>query len=185
MPDKKRKLTNKQKIFIKSYAKSRNATRAAIEAGYSEDTAAEQGCALLINLKVEIWTEIDKVSARIDVEVDDIVRELNILAFSDLADFVDIDEGGGVTMKPIDEIPEISRRCIESIQEDRVIRENPDGTKITVHDKIKYKLHSKTKALEMLAKYKAMLTDRFEHSGEVDMNLTIVRKVITSKEDKN
>jgi phage terminase small subunit len=181
----KKKLTAKQKLFIKSYAKSRNATRAAIEAGYSEDTAAEQGCALLIKLKVEIQTEIDKISDRIDVEVDDIVRELNLLAFSDITNFVTIDEGGGVVMKPIDEIPEIARRCIESIQEDRIIKENPDGTKVTVHDKIKYKLHSKTKALEMLAKYKNMLTERFDHTGNIDMNLTIERKVITDKEGKN
>lgn len=167
--DKKRKLTNKQKLFIKSYAKSRNATRAAIEAGYSEDTAGEQGSENLKKLKIEIQTEIDKLADRIDVDVDDIVRELNILAFSDIEDFVTIDEGGGITVKPINEIPEISRRCIESIQEDRVIRENPDGTKVTVHDKIKFKLHSKPKALEMLGKYKAMFMDRVDHSGSIDV----------------
>ena len=163
-----RKLTTKQKLFIKHYAKLRNATRAAIEAGYSEDTANEQGAQNLAKLSTEIKAEIDKQAGRIDVEIDDIVRELNILAFSDLADFVNIDEGGGVTMKPIDEIPEIQRRCIESIQEDRVIKENEDGTKVTVSDKIKYKLHSKTKALEMLGKYKNMYVENINLKGDIN-----------------
>ena len=162
-----RKLTTKQKLFIKHYAKLRNATRAAIEAGYSEDSAYQLGAETLKNLEKEIKAEIDKQSDRIDVEIDDIVRELNLLAFSDITDFYYIDEGGGMTAKPIDEIPVAKRRCIESIQEDRAIRESPDGTKITMYDKVKFKLHSKPKAIEMLGRYKAMFADNINIKGKI------------------
>ncbi|HBD0332675.1 TPA: terminase small subunit, partial [Escherichia coli] len=38
------KLTDKQELFAREYLKDLNATQAAIRAGYSEDSAAVQGC---------------------------------------------------------------------------------------------------------------------------------------------
>lgn len=45
-------MTNKQKAFIDQYYKHRNATRSAIEAGYSEKTARQLGYSLLNKPKV-------------------------------------------------------------------------------------------------------------------------------------
>lgn len=46
-------LTEKQKRFCQEYVIDLNATKAAIRAGYSEDTADVQGSRLLGNVKVE------------------------------------------------------------------------------------------------------------------------------------
>jgi len=40
-------LTSKQEVFVREYAIDKNATQAAIRAGYSEKTAQEQGSRLL------------------------------------------------------------------------------------------------------------------------------------------
>jgi hypothetical protein len=45
-------LTPKQRAFVLEYLKDRNATQAAIRAGYSEDTAYSQGQRLLKNVEV-------------------------------------------------------------------------------------------------------------------------------------
>lgn len=159
-------LSNRQKLFKKFYIKSRNATKAYIEAGYSEKTANKAGPALLVKLGKEIDDEIQKMATKIDVEIEEIVRELRLIGFSDIKDFIEFEEGSGIRIKSLDEIPEHATRAIESIQEDRVIRESSDGSQTVVHDKIKFKLHSKIKALELLAKYKNMLSDRVELTGK-------------------
>ena len=46
-------LTSKQERFVAEYLVDLNATRAAIRAGYSEKTAAEQASRLLTNVKVQ------------------------------------------------------------------------------------------------------------------------------------
>lgn len=52
MPQEK-KLTHKQQRFVEQYLVHGNATRAAAEAGYSEDTANEQGARLLANVSIK------------------------------------------------------------------------------------------------------------------------------------
>ena len=59
----KPKFTDKQIAFMKSYIVDPNATKAAIEAGYSKKTAASQGQRML--KKVEIRTMIDRGLAKI------------------------------------------------------------------------------------------------------------------------
>lgn len=48
-----KELTPRQHRFVDEYLISLNATQAAIKAGYSEDTAAEQSCRLLRNVKIK------------------------------------------------------------------------------------------------------------------------------------
>ena len=51
-------LTKKQKLFVEEYLIDLNATQAAIRAGYSPETANEQGSRMLAN--VSIRNEIEK-----------------------------------------------------------------------------------------------------------------------------
>lgn len=57
------KLNNKQKMFIAEYLKDKNATQAAIRAGYSKKTAGIQGFDLLNKPKIKecIEAELEKV----------------------------------------------------------------------------------------------------------------------------
>ncbi|MGL5427759.1 MAG: terminase small subunit [Cetobacterium sp.] len=88
-----RNLTEKQRKFCVYYMQSFNATQSAIKAGYSKDSAMEQGCRLLRNIKVkEYLTELKE-----NYEYDDFLTTKMLLerhkkiAFSDYKEFVNSD----------------------------------------------------------------------------------------------
>lgn len=79
----------KQKLFVKEFIIDGNATRAAKAAGYSDHTAAEQGCRLLKN--VHIKRAIDRGMGsrirRLDITADRIIEEIGSVAFADVTRF--------------------------------------------------------------------------------------------------
>jgi len=76
------------------------------------------------------------------------VREVKRLAFSDLRDAVEYGPDG-VVIKKDDELSQDTAAAIEEVSETQTLH---GGSK-------KIKLHSKTKALELLGKYLAILTE--------------------------
>ena len=52
--------------------------------------------------------------------------------------------------------------CIKKLREDRIIKETKDGSQVIVHNKIKYELHDKTKALHDLVKIASLFQDRLD-----------------------
>lgn len=81
------KLSEKQQQFVDEYIKDKNATKAAIRAGYSEKTAYSQGQRLL--KKAEIKVEIDKLFQQ--------VRKTNIAQAQEVEEFLTIVMRGEVT----------------------------------------------------------------------------------------
>lgn len=175
-------LTDKQQKFIQEYIKDWNATQAAIRAGYSKGTAKQMGSENLSKLDTEITAAKEKIAKQNDVQIADIVNELKLIAFSDVADFIDINEdSGSVRVKPVSEIGENKTRIIHSVSEDRVIKENSDGTQVTVYDKFKFKLHDKLKALELLGKYKSMFTDNVNLKADGHVRLIVSNDYLPDK----
>lgn len=80
-------LNEKQRAFIDEYVKDKNATQAAIRAGYSEKTAYSQGQRLL--KKVEIKEALEK-----NFEV---VRESNIATAREVEEFLSLVMRGELT----------------------------------------------------------------------------------------
>lgn len=80
-------LTPKQELFVAAYLETRNATRAAMKAGYSKKTAASQGGRLLQNVEVKkrIGGVIAKALKRADITADLIIEKLGSIAFADLS----------------------------------------------------------------------------------------------------
>lgn len=70
------KLTPKQKLFIKEYVVDKNATQAAIRAGYSKNRAAEIGSQNYRKLQEYIDAEIDKQLAKIDITEQKVLQML-------------------------------------------------------------------------------------------------------------
>jgi phage terminase small subunit len=72
-------MTPKQAAFVREYLIDRNATQAAIRAGYSADTAKQQGSRLLT--KVDIMRAVEakeaKLQERCDVTVESVTKMLN------------------------------------------------------------------------------------------------------------
>ncbi|WP_418966058.1 terminase small subunit, partial [Cetobacterium sp.] len=84
-------LTDKQRLFCIYYMQSFNATKAATKAGYSRETAMEQGCRLLRNVKVkEYLTELKEMYAQDDyLETKRLLDRHKQIAFADIKDFTE------------------------------------------------------------------------------------------------
>lgn len=161
-------LTAKQQRFVAEYLIDLNATQAAIRAGYSEKTAAEQASRLLTNVKVSeaVQAAMKARSERTEIDADWVLKRLARDATADLADLYD-DAG---QLLPVKEWPMAWRTGlvagIETVQE----REgtDPDGKPefVTVR---KVKLLDRTKLVELIGKHVDVgaFKDKIEHSGEI------------------
>lgn len=131
-------MNSRQRRFCEEYLVDMNATQAAIRAGYQKAGAHVQGARLLTNPKVaeEIARLKSERSARTKIEADHVLSEIALLAFSDLADFVEYDDGQ-VKVKPFDKMPAHARRAISEITQ--------KGDRVTI------KLYDKPRSLKMLS----------------------------------
>lgn len=86
-------LTWKRDAFCSEYLKDRNATQAAIRAGYSERTAKEQGYRLLTNVHVK--ARINKLARerakKLEIETTDVLKRLWEKATADVNELVRIE----------------------------------------------------------------------------------------------
>ena len=159
-------LTPKQEQFCQEYLVDLNGTQAALRAGYSENTAAEQASRLLIKSKVvdRIQKLMDARSERVKINSDFILMELYKIASADLSLAYD-DKG---TLKNIHEIPEHVRKAIAGIE---VYQEFEGAGKERYHagDTTKIKMWDKIKSLELLGKHLEMFTDKVKVSGNIGL----------------
>ena len=175
------KLNPKQTRFVQEYLIDLNATQAAIRAGYSKKTADTQGPRLLGNVGVAsaIQEAMKKCEEKTGITQERILNELAIIAFSDLANYLDIDQDtGAIRAKSFDELSEGISRALEQIKEDRMIREDAKGQDSIINSKITFRMHDKLKALELLGKHLAMFKDQSEIKQD------IVYRIIYEKAQK-
>lgn len=85
----KKKLTDKQRAFINGYLVSWNATKAAIEAGYSAKTAYAIGDNLL--RKIEIRAEINRRITEMAMSADEALARLSDQATANVTEFINLD----------------------------------------------------------------------------------------------
>jgi predicted SPOUT superfamily RNA methylase MTH1 len=71
-------MTPKQAAFVREYLIDRNATQAAIRAGYSAETAKQQGSRLLTNVDVQqaVAAKEERLQKKADVTIETIAQEL-------------------------------------------------------------------------------------------------------------
>lgn len=161
-------LTAKQQRFVAEYLIDLNQTQAAIRAGYSERTAAEQASRLLTNVKVAeaIQAAMKARSERTQIDADWVLKRLARDATADLADLYT--EHG--TLKPVHEWPIAWRTGlvagIETVQE----RDGEDAEGKPVYATVrKVKLLDRTKLVELIGKHVEVgaFKEKVEHSGEI------------------
>jgi phage terminase small subunit len=168
-------LNERQARFIKEYLIDTNGKQAAIRCGYAAKGAEVTASKLLINPKVAqaLAAAQANLEKRMDINAEKIMQELAIIGFSDIQNYLKIDpDTGAVSAKGFDEMPPGASRAIESIKEDRVIKESADGKSVTVYDKFYFKLHPKTAALELMMRKLGMLIQKLDLSGKVDSGLS-------------
>jgi len=151
-PAKERALTDRQSRFVDEYLVDLNATKAAIRSGYSAKTAASQGERLLRNVEVAGAIEKRKVerSAATGITQERVLRELAVLAFSDVTHY-QVDENGRVTLA--EGAPEGALRAISSIK--HKTRSYGDGDDTTIEHEVEVKLWDKTPNLKLAGRHVA------------------------------
>lgn len=176
-----KELTPKQQLFIREYIVDLNATRAAIRAGYSEKTANEQGNRLLANVSIQkaIKNELEKKLNKLDILSDKVINELKKIGFADINDFLSFNENG-VVLNNSDNVDGTMINEVTSVTTENTIK---NGT--NTRTQLKFKLHDKLKALEMLGRYLNLWkTDKEEDSVEKTINniKTIVVQIVKTPE---
>jgi phage terminase small subunit len=176
----------KHEQFCHEYPTDFNLTQAYIRAGYSKNGARQSANKLLTNADIRarlayLRAERTKQATK---TADDIERELEKLAFSDVTNVVTWNESGMCFVKSSDEIDPEHSAAIESIQvEEKAIGKEGDGGMVL---KTKVKQHSKLKALELLGKHKGMFVEKVEHSldKELENRLTSALKRDLKEKDE-
>lgn len=143
-------LNPKQQLFVDHYLTSLNAKQAAIKAGYSERSAEVQGSVLLSNPKVKskIDEAMAKRSKKLQITAERVLRELAIIAFSDMGKFADW-SGNTIKLKNSEALRPGLSRVIQEVSE----RSSQLGSSV------KIKLYDKLKALELLGDHLGLYTE--------------------------
>jgi len=170
-------LTDKQEMFCQEYLVQLNATKSAIQAGYSEQTAHSIGHENLS--KPEIKARIKQLQESRMEQLKQghmtILNEIYNNATSNMGDYIDIEEGGGVIARPLDQLSRAQTAAIRKVKTKRVIRESANGEFTIMDDTTEYELHSKDKALEMAGKYLKLFAD------EININAPIPVIIMNEK----
>lgn len=143
------KLTDRQERFIDEYLIDLNGTQAAIRAGYSERTANEQAARLLAKVSIQraIAEAMKKRQVRTQITQDDVIR--------DLCEVRDICLGRK-KVRVVEVLKADGKISAEEIEKSFF---DPAGA---------------NRALELLGKHMKMFTDKFEHTGSVDIISRII-----------
>lgn len=144
-------MNQRQFHFALEYAVDANATQAAIRAGYSPRTAANQGSRLLDKVEVQrvIANQRKKLELRTGVTAERVRLELARVAFSDMADFIQWGRDGVKWFDSADLDKDQTAVIAEVVE---TIREVDEGDHSVTLSTKRFKLHDKIRALTELAK---------------------------------
>lgn len=145
-------LTDKQQRFCQEYIIDLNATQAAIRANYdAKSVACFQNIGTTNLSKPIVQAELSRLIAKREertlVSADKVVLELAKLAFSNIEEYLTVDDNGDMYLKNFDSIERATLAAVESIKVSKV-GNGKNTTTIT-----QFKLCSKLNALEQLGKH--------------------------------
>lgn len=158
-------LSIEHQAFCEEYLMCMNATKAYLKVypDSSRKSASASGIRLLgiVRISEEIKRLREDRAERCAIEADDIIKELKLLAFSDMEDYVEFGPNG-VTLKEISELPPEMSRAIAKVSHH--LGAEGAGT-------VEFKLHDKRPALVDIGKHIGMFPNK--HELELPQGLTI------------
>jgi len=160
-------LNARQRRFVEEYLLDLNATQAAIRSGYSKKTAYCMGHENLKKPEIAaaIQAEIDAQSKRTQVTRDMVIREMSRLAFSNIRKFAKWNDDG-VKLTDSEELNEDETACVSEVSQSKFSGGSEDRP--WERTEVKFKLHSKDRALDMLGKHFGIFDEkRFDHEKEL------------------
>jgi len=165
-------LTRKQRDFVNEYLKDYNGTAAAIRAGYSERSAHVIAHDLLKHPKIfPAINHYEKgLSTRFTSTKERVLKEMNLLAYSDMGDY--LDENGDLRVTNLKDLPPMATRAIKKIRFHKVTRKlAKDGKEGKAGDEIEYvkaefELYDKVQTLIKMGQEVGIFKDKRELTGE-------------------
>ncbi len=156
-----RKVTHRQQAFAREYLVDYNGTQAAIRAGYSKKSAAQQASALLRLPKViaELAKRAAPVKKRAELKASELLEVMQLVAYGDVSNLFKPSSGNG-SVSTIKDMRELG--------EDQVLvagyKRGSDGS-------VELKFENRMRARELLMKHLGLLKEQMsiEHSGEISV----------------
>ncbi len=162
----KKMLTSKQQRFAEEYLIDLNATQAGIRAGYSPNSARQQGQRLLSNaaMSLAIQEGMKKREERTEITQDRVLQEMALIGFSDMGDFMRISEHGPIL--DLTDLPIGATRIISEIVQVEYMEGNGEDAERVKKTRLKF--HSKLQALDLMGKHLGMFGS---NAALVDVNV--------------
>jgi phage terminase small subunit len=157
------RFTSMQRLFIEAYLVSKNITKAAIAAGCKERSAHAVGWKWFKKaaIRAEIEARLASTFDRYAVTSERIIRELALIGFGNIDDFVAAQDDGSLIV----DFGTATREQMASLKSIEIDERMIDGTPAGLR-KVKISMSDKRQALMDLAKIARLLpADRHELSG--------------------
>ena len=154
---------DRHELFCHEYLIDFNGQRAGIAAGFSPKTAKNQASRLLttVNVSARLAYLKDQRAKRAQKTGDDVLKELECIAFSRLGKIVHFNESGASFVHSPETLPDDDHAAIESIEVVEDHYGNPEkGAGVLL--KTKVKLHPKIPALKELAKHHGVCKEKLD-----------------------
>lgn len=159
-------LTGKQAAFVEAYLIHRNATRAAIEAGYDGDY---NSCAVIGHENLKKVNIAEAISARITescMSADEVLERLGAQARGDVKEFLSTQADGTPFFDYGGALAEGKTHLIKKMKTKRRIytEKGKEDTPI-VETEVEFELHDAQAALVHIGRHHKLFTDKQEVSG--------------------
>lgn len=171
----------KRQAFVNEYLKDLNGARAAIRAGYSAHSAREIASELL--LIPEVATEIERAMEqrriRTQMEHDEVINEVALLAFSRVTNYAVDEDTGDLMLR--DTAPLGAVAAVRSVKHQKRVHEAKDGAVVTTLE-THIELWDKPRMLFLLGRHLGLFSDRIEvtgpNGGPVETVTRIERRIL-------
>lgn len=173
-------LSLKHQRFVAEYLVDKNATQAAIRAGYSKRTARQQGARLLTNavIAAAVAEKAEKQVEKLEITAERVLRELALLGFANMEDYMRVGTDGD----PYLDFSALSRDQAAALTE-ITVEDFKDGRGDDARDvrRVKFKLADKRAALVDLGRHLALFTDRVQHGADPALTEAITKAMTPKK----
>jgi phage terminase small subunit len=146
-----KEITPREERFCYEYVLHLNAAKAAVLAGYSENSARSKGCQLLtkVNVQNRIKHLQGNLAATAEISALRVLKEHEKIAFSNAGQLRE----GWIALKEFGELTEDQLACIQEVSSRQTKRVDGEGGMV-LEEWVKVKLYDKQKSLDSI---KAML----------------------------
>jgi phage terminase small subunit len=146
------KLTQKEERFCQEYLIDLNQTQAAIRAGYSEKSARNLACRLMMkdNIQTRILSLKKEREERTEITADRVLQQFCDIADYRIEDIMDFD-GEECIFKPMSEWTKAARVAVSAIKQTTETRRIGQEEIKTV--KVEFKTDDRIRALDSMAKH--------------------------------